>query len=145
LTVPINDRLHLAGKFGSRLLKSVIMIPTTNGVRPVNLSLMKSVMGMTPALTDVSHLGKMRDIYYLSVLCVQNIAIFLHNGMIVDAIALLPMTRFLTGLRPEKVALMTRMDTLQMSFFLVLSIFQEYRVLADQSQRPLGIGNANDR
>jgi hypothetical protein len=28
-------------------------------------------------------------------------------------------------------------------FFLVLSMFQEYKVLADQSQRPLEIGNAN--
>jgi hypothetical protein len=64
--------------------------------------------------------------------------------MIVDAIASLPMTLFLTALRLEKVALVARIDMLQMSFFLVLSMFQEYKVLADQSQRPLEIGNAND-
>jgi hypothetical protein len=36
------------------------------------------------------------------------------------------------------------MDMLQMSFFLVLSMFHEYKVLADQHQRPPEIGNAND-
>jgi hypothetical protein len=106
---------------------------------------MKSIVGMAPALTDVSRLGKMRAIYPLSVFCVRTIAILLHNGMIVDAIALLPMTLFLTALRLEKVALVARMDMLQMSFFFVLSMFQECKVLADQSQRPLQVSNANDK
>jgi hypothetical protein len=87
LTAPISDPLHLAKNSRSRLLKYVLMIPTTNGVRPVNLNLMKSILGMTPARTDVSRFGKMRDIYPLSVFCVRNIAILLHNGMIVDVIA----------------------------------------------------------
>jgi hypothetical protein len=74
----MSDPLHLATNLRSRLLKPVIMMPTTIGVRPVNLNVMKSVLRMTPVLTDVSRLGKMRDIYPLSVFCVQNIAILLH-------------------------------------------------------------------
>jgi hypothetical protein len=81
------------------------MIPTTNGVRLVNIPLMKSVLGMTPALTDVSRLGKIKDIYPLSIFHVQNIATFLDNGMIVQPIALFPMILFLTALRLEKIAL----------------------------------------
>jgi hypothetical protein len=65
LTVPISDPLHIAKNFRSRLIKYVIMIPTANGVRPVNLNLMKSILGMTPALTDLFRSGKMRDIYPL--------------------------------------------------------------------------------
>jgi hypothetical protein len=55
---------------------------------------MKSIPGMTPALTGVSRLGKMSDIYPLSVFCVRSIAIPPPDGMIVAAIALLPMTLF---------------------------------------------------
>jgi hypothetical protein len=64
--------------------------------------------------------------------------------VIVDAIALLSIHLFLTALRLEKVALVARIDMLQMSFFLASSMFHEYRVFADQSQCPLEIGNAND-
>jgi hypothetical protein len=60
---------------------------------------MKSVLGMTSALIDVSRLGKVRDIYLLLIFHVQNITVLLRNGMVVDAIALLPMTLFLTALR----------------------------------------------
>jgi hypothetical protein len=57
---------------------------------------MKSVLGMTPALPDLARRGKMRDIYPLPIFRMQNIAMLLHNGMIVGAIALLLMTLFLT-------------------------------------------------
>jgi hypothetical protein len=67
VAVPISDSLHLAKNFRSRLLSYGLIIPTTNSVRPVNLTLMKSVLGVTPDLTDVSRLGKMRDIYPLSI------------------------------------------------------------------------------
>jgi hypothetical protein len=93
------------------------MIPTTNGVQLVNLSLMEAVLSMMPALSDVSRLGEMRDIYPFTIFRMQNIVILLSNGMIVDAIAMLLMTLFLTALRLEKVALNARMDMLQMSFF----------------------------
>jgi hypothetical protein len=66
---------------------------------------MKSVLGMTPTLIDVSRLGKMRDIYPLSISHEQNITMPLQNGMIVEAIALLPITLFLTVLRLERVTL----------------------------------------
>jgi hypothetical protein len=75
---------------------------------------------------------------------VQNIATLPHNGVIVEAVTLLPMTLFLTALRLERVALDGRMDMLQKLFFLVLSMFQKYKFLADQHQRPLEISNAND-
>jgi hypothetical protein len=143
-TVPMGDPLHLTKKFCSRLLKYVLTIPTTNGVRSVNLILMKSVLGMTPALTDAFQLVKMRDIYPLSIVHVQRIVTLLHNGMIVGAVALLLMTLFLTGFRPESVALNARMDMLQMSFFLVLFMLQEYKVLADQRQGPPATRDAND-
>jgi hypothetical protein len=95
----------------------------TNGVRPVNRSLMKAVLGMMPALNDVSQLSKMRNIYPLTVFRMQNIVILLRNAMIVDAVAFFPMTLFLTALRLEKVARDARMDMLQMSFFLFLCMF----------------------
>jgi hypothetical protein len=40
--------------FTSRLFKDAIMMPTTNGMSPINLSLMKNGLGVTPALNDVS-------------------------------------------------------------------------------------------
>jgi hypothetical protein len=45
----------------------------------------------------------MRDIYPLTIFRMQNIVIVLRNGMTVDAVALLPMTLFLTVLRHENV------------------------------------------
>jgi hypothetical protein len=54
IVVPISDPLHLERSFRYRLLKCVIMMPTTNGKRPVNLSLMKKDLGITPALNDLS-------------------------------------------------------------------------------------------
>jgi hypothetical protein len=54
------------------------------------------------------------------------------------------MILLLTALRIEKVTLGAQMDLLQMSISLVLFMFQEYKVLADQSQQPPEIGNAND-
>jgi hypothetical protein len=67
-------------------------------MRPVNLSLMKAVLGMMPALNDASKLGKMREIYPLPIFRMQNIVILPRNSMIVNAVALLSMTLFLTAL-----------------------------------------------
>jgi hypothetical protein len=64
--------------------------------------------------------------------------------MTIEAIALLLVTLFLTALGLERVALDPRMDMLQISFFLVLPMFQEYKVLAGQHQRPPETGNANN-
>jgi hypothetical protein len=61
VTVPINDPFHPGKNFRSRLPKYVLMIPTTNGVRPVNLSVIKAVLGLMPALNDASRLGQMRE------------------------------------------------------------------------------------
>jgi hypothetical protein len=47
MTVPRSDPLDLAKNFRSRLFKYVLMIATTNGVRLVNFTLMKSILGMT--------------------------------------------------------------------------------------------------
>jgi hypothetical protein len=69
--MPISDPLHLAKNFCFQLLKYVLMIPTTNGVRPVNLSLIKTVLGMMPGLSDVSRVGKRRDIYPLTIFSTQ--------------------------------------------------------------------------
>jgi hypothetical protein len=112
VTVPINNPLHLAKNFRSRLLKYVLVIPTANGVRPVNLSLMKVVLGMMPTLNDVSRLGKIWDIFPLTIFRMQNIMILLRSGMAIDAVALLQMTLFLTALRLKKVALDARMHIL---------------------------------
>jgi hypothetical protein len=81
------------------------MVSTWNGVRPLNITLMKSLLGMTPSLADVFRLDKMKDIYPLSIFHVQNITGLLRNEMIVEAIALLPMTFFLTALRFERIVL----------------------------------------
>jgi hypothetical protein len=123
VTVSIDDPLDQGKNFCSRLLKYVPMIPTTNTVRPVNLSLIKAVLAMMPALNDVSRLDKMRDISPLTIFRMQNIVIALRNGMIVDAVALLPMTLFLTIVILEKHALDAGIDMLQMSFGLFLCMF----------------------
>jgi hypothetical protein len=145
VTVQISDSLHLGKNFCSGLLKYIPMGSTTNGVRPVNLSLMNAVPGMMPTLSDVSRFGKMRDIYPIMIFRMQNIVILLRNVMIVDAAALLPMALFLTTLRLERVALDARMDILQMSFCLFLCMFQEYKVPIDQGRQPPEVGSVNDR
>jgi hypothetical protein len=81
------------------------MIPTTNGMRPVNPSLLKAVLAVTPALGDVFRLGKLADIHSLRIYGLQHIVTILRNGMIVTAAALLPMTLFLATFRPDDIAL----------------------------------------
>jgi hypothetical protein len=93
----MSDRPHLAKKFRSRLLKQVIVISTTNVMGRIKSSLMKAVLGMTPALSDVSRLGKMRDIWPLMVFGGQRIAALLRNGVIVDTAALLLVALFWTS------------------------------------------------
>jgi hypothetical protein len=105
VTVPIRDALHLTKNFPSRFLRYVLMISATNAMRPVNLSLMKAVLGMMPALNDISRLGQRRDIYLLPIFRMQNIMILLRNEIIVDAVALFPMSILLTAPTLETVAL----------------------------------------
>jgi hypothetical protein len=52
---------------------------------------------------------------------------------------------FLTALRLDKVELGARMNMPQISFFLLLSRFQERKILTDQNQQRREIGNTNDR
>jgi hypothetical protein len=75
----------------------------------------------------------------------QNIVIFLRTGMIVDAVALLPMTLFLTALRLEKRALDARMDLLQTSFFSFCAFFKNARSSLIRVDNPPDIDNVNDR
>jgi hypothetical protein len=100
---------------------------------------------MTPALNDVSRLGNRRDIHAFTFFHAQNIIMLLPNGIVVDVVALLLMTGFSITLGIDKVALGARMDMLQMSFLLIVSMFREYKVLTDQNQQPREIGNANNR
>jgi hypothetical protein len=91
-------------------------------------------LGMMPALTDVFRLGKMRSISPFSIFRGQNTAILLYNHFITDAVALLSMT-LLMAFRLEKITFDARMDMGQILFFLVLLMFQEYKILADHPQR----------
>jgi hypothetical protein len=75
----------------------------------------------------------------------QNIVTFLCNDMIIDAVALFPMTLFLTALRLEKITLHARMDMLQISFFLFLCMFQECKILADPGRQAPEAGSVNGR
>jgi hypothetical protein len=105
---------------------------------------MKSVTGMTPALMNLSRFGKMRDTYPLWLLPVQMTARILHNGVIIETIALLIMILFLTAFRIERVGFNARMDMLQIPCFLVLSMVQACELMVGQRQRPPEIGNGND-
>jgi hypothetical protein len=104
---------------------------------------MKAVLGMMPALNDVSRVGKVRDIYPLTIFRMQNIVILLRHSMIVEGLALLQMTLFLTAFRLERVALDVRMNMLQMFFFLFSCMFQEHKILADQGRQPSEVGSVN--
>jgi hypothetical protein len=145
MKVPVTDEMHLTGNFRSRLPKYVIKRPTTNDMRSANHSFMKAVLGITSALKSISRVGKMGDIYPLTVFRVQTILILLRNDIVFDAVALSSMTLFLTALRHDEIALGGRIDMLEMSFFLLLSMFQEQTILADQNHQPPDIGSANDR
>jgi hypothetical protein len=73
MTVSVSDPLRLAKNFVPDFSN---ITPTTNSLQPVNRTLMKSVLSMMPALTDISRLGKMRDIYPLSIFHVHTLQHF---------------------------------------------------------------------
>jgi hypothetical protein len=130
MTVSVSGSLRLAKNFRSRTSDQS--------------HLMKSVPGMTPAFMNLSRFGKMRDICPLWLLPVQTTARILHNGTIIEMIALLRMILFLTALRIERVGFNARMDRLQIPCFLVLSMFQSYKLMVGQRQRQPEIGNRNE-
>jgi hypothetical protein len=61
------------------------MTPKKNGMRPINPSLVRALLGTTRALNEEFRSGKMTEICPPTIFRVQKSIILLLNGMIVDA------------------------------------------------------------
>jgi hypothetical protein len=94
---------------------------------------MEAVMCCTPAFSDLSRLAQAGNAYPIAIFRVPDEALLLSIGMM----ALLAMSLLVRDRRPERAALNARMKVLQMSFFLIFSMFQE-------SGTPLSGRNGHD-
>jgi hypothetical protein len=130
--LPLSDVLHLAKNFRSRLLKYELTFCWGSLTTSIHHEKLRQVLGYGPPLTDLTATGKMRDFYPLVMMRVDNVIALMDHGAHAEAVALLPLSLCLNGVRLETITTQTRCEMLQISFLIVWELLKGRRSVAYQ-------------
>ena len=124
ITIPIGDPLHLWKNIRSRFLKYQIALfadsPFTTDIRNV-----RDVLGLGKALTDITPIGKMRDIYVMQIFTFNNVKQLMSAGDYLDATFLLPFACWVTVIFSTKIDLQFRIFLTELAFQ-IISVFRQH-------------------
>jgi hypothetical protein len=122
--IPLGDLLHLGKNFRTRFLLFLLTFMRELQQTTIDHDKIRAILGLGAPLTDLTPLGKMRDIYPLVLTRFENIVALIENGAIAEAVALLPLSVSFNAVRLETITRVTRTDLLRISFFIVRKLYE---------------------
>jgi hypothetical protein len=134
--LPLSDFFHLGKNLRTRFLKYFLTFILKQGERllrkSVDPSKMRRILDLGAPLTDLTQVGKMRDVYPLVIARVEHIITLFENNGIAEAVVWLPITFTLNSLRLETITRETMLFTLRIAFFLVWYIYKSRKLGIDR-------------
>lgn len=125
LTIPIGDPLHLYKSLRSRYQTHPIKLFSDSNLS-TNFEETDLILDIGQALSDVSHLGKMRDCYCLKFFTLENVIKLFKNGKIMDAIFILPIACWIVSIYSTTIDLSFRLFFVELSFQIFSMFFENF-------------------
>ena len=125
--MPVSDPLHVWKNIRSRLISRPICL-FDKSVR-TDIESIKQTLDLGPALDDVSHIGKMRDVYVLKLFTFENVSKLLGAGNYIAAFVLLPFAAWLLVVFSTRIDDQLRLFLCELSFQLLSRFLSEFDTL----------------
>jgi hypothetical protein len=122
--LPLSDLLHIAKNFRVRFLKYKLTFSSGHGCQAIDQDKVRAILDLQAPLTDLSPLGKMRDVYPIVLMRVEHIVALIEQDTIPEAVALLPMSLCFAAIRLETITRETRSTLLRINFFLAWKLYE---------------------
>jgi hypothetical protein len=129
--IPVGDMLHLGKNFRTRFLLFLLTVICELLQTTIDRDKIHAILGLGAPVTDLTPLGKMRDIYPLVLTCFEDIIARIDNGAIAEAVAFLPLSLSFNAVRLETIIRVTRTDLLRISFFIVRQLYESKQTRED--------------
>ena len=127
--IPIADPLHFGKNFRGKLLDHNIAVVENNTLtRVTNAAEIESCLNLGAPLTDVSHIGRMRDYYVTALFTLRNVCALLEKELFHASLAILPYSCVFTVLYCSNLSTTSRV-------FLVHLAYLAYQRLAQEAKK----------
>jgi hypothetical protein len=121
--LPLTDLLNLGKNLRTRFVKYLLTFVHENLSRTTNRNKRSRLLGSGAPLTDLSLVGKMRDVYPLVIMRIEHMITLLQNNATAEALAWLPLSLCFKAVRLETITHGTRRFMLHVSFFMVKNLY----------------------
>ena len=115
--IPIADPLHVLKNIRSRLITYPIQLYPNS--RTSEISEMREILKIGPALSDESQIGKMRDSYVTQLFTFENVQRLLRKGQYVHGFLILPFACWTTILFCPRISLKLRLFLVELAYHII--------------------------
>jgi hypothetical protein len=119
----LSHLLHLGKNLRTRFPKYLLTLVHKNLSKITDGNKMPRFLGLGAPLTDLSPVGKMREVYPLVITRIEHMMTLLQNNAIAEAVAWLPLSLCFNAVRLETITHETRLFMLHVSFFMVKNLY----------------------
>lgn len=136
--VYIRDIIHLAKNLRAWLLndKKIIITSPIDSTKTAKPSEIRNVIKIGDALDDLSHIGKMKDRYAITLFSLQVLAKCFDNNLSSEFLFLLPLSFVFEAIRNEKFDQETRLNMLRLSLEVVITLIRNCKIYNLGNQIP---------
>ena len=121
----ITDPLHYMKAARSRYINNVIVVTRADLTSTTNVAEAERVLKVGLALSDKSHLGKMRDFYPLELFTLKNVVKLLDKRLYADAFYFVPHALLLLVIRVPFFNMRFRMKLLSVTYSLFYEVYTD--------------------
>ena len=134
VVMPISDPLHFAKNLRGRLLDHQVAITLGNGEKgpfpyTTTAKQLEDLLHLGDTLTDVSQIGRMRDVYVTKLFTLENVRKLLHEKVYHAALLLFPYSCLFTVLYSENLSNESRVFLMSLAYYSFLRLRKEGKKL----------------
>lgn len=122
--IPIADPLHVLKNIRSRLITYPIQLYPNS--RTSEISEMREILKIGPALSDESQIGKMRDSYVTQLFTFENVQRLLRKGQYVHGFLILPFACWTTILFCPRISLKLRLFLVELAYHIIRQWMEQF-------------------
>ena len=122
--VPIGDPLHILKNIRAKMIAHPIQL--YQGSPTTDINKLRDALGIGAALSDESHLGKMRDSYVTQLFTFRNVQILLRKGQYVPGFLILPFACWTTVIFCPVISLELRLFLVELAYHMIRHWMEQF-------------------
>ena len=130
--IPVADPLHFGKNFRGKLLDyNIAVVENGSSTHQTNAAEIETCLKLGAPLTDVSHLGRMRDYYVTALFTLKNVCTLLTQRLFHASLALLPYSCVYTVLYCSNLSTTSRVFLIHLAYLGYQRLSQEAKKLVE--------------